>query len=104
MEVEIASSGALGIILLFGVGIWLVFVLLYLQNISGYLRRIANASDNQRYQTMDNLGMWVVILILAFVVWRLWDKIDAMTDRFHERIDKLESEAKYPKDDWKDNG
>jgi hypothetical protein len=53
---------------------------------------------------MDNLGMWVVILILAFVVWRLWDKIDAMTDRFHERIDKLESEAKYPKDDWKDNG
>ena len=33
MEVEIASSGVLGIILLFGVGIWLVFVLLYLQTI-----------------------------------------------------------------------
>ena len=104
MEVEIVSSGMVGVILLVGFVAWLIAVFILLLDIHGYLRRIANASDNQRYQIMDNWGMWVVILILAFVVWRLWDKIDAMTDRFHERIDKLESEAKYPKDDWKNNG
>ena len=53
---------------------------------------------------MDNIGIWVVILILAFVVWRLWNKIDAMTERFHDRIDKLEHEARYPKGGLKDNG
>jgi Fe2+ transport system protein B len=49
MEVEIVSSGMVGVILLVGFVVWLIAVFILLLDISGYLRRIANASDNQRY-------------------------------------------------------
>lgn len=49
MEVEIVSSGMVGVILLVGFVVWLIAVFILLLDIHGYLRRIANASDNQRY-------------------------------------------------------
>lgn len=39
---------------------------------------------------MDNIGIWVVILILAYAVYRLWDSSQRRLERHHERIDKLE--------------
>ena len=44
---------------------------------------------------MDNLGMWVVILILAYAVYRLWDSSERESERHHERIYKLEWKVEH---------
>ena len=49
MEVEIASSGVFGVILMVGFVSWLIAVFILLLDISGSNRRIADASDNKRY-------------------------------------------------------
>ena len=49
MEVEIASSGVFGVILLVGFVVWLIAVFLLLLDISGSQKRIADALDNKRY-------------------------------------------------------
>jgi hypothetical protein len=44
---------------------------------------------------MDNLGMWVVILILAYAVYRLWDSSERESERHHDRIYKLEWKVEH---------
>ena len=44
---------------------------------------------------MDNLGMWVVILILAYAVYRLWDSSERESERHHDRIEELEWKVRY---------
>ena len=53
MEVEIASSGALSVILLVGLVFWLIGVLVYLHGMSRTLARISSNTDDSVYQLIS---------------------------------------------------
>ena len=50
---------------------------------------------------MDNIGIWVVILILAYAVYRLWVWTDERLKNHVKHITDLEYEVKSLKEDLK---